>query len=75
LAVLKRMKFGAKAERYSPEQASLRKEAVETDIEALTCELDGIAQGVVPTGGHLCPHRHGAATLHAGPVGCRLSMP
>lgn len=43
MAVLKRMKFGAKAERYSPEQASLLEEAVEADLEALACELDGHA--------------------------------
>ena len=45
MAVLKRMKFGAKAERYSAEQASLLQEAVETDLEALACELDCLVPG------------------------------
>ena len=45
MAVLKRMKFGAKAERYSPEQISLLEEAVEADLEALASEMDRLAPG------------------------------
>ena len=40
MAVLKRLKFAAKSEAYSPGQRSLLEEAIDTDIAAIEGELD-----------------------------------
>ena len=40
MAVLKRLKFAAKSEAYSPEQRSLLEEAIDADIAAIEGELD-----------------------------------
>lgn len=40
MAVLKRLKFAATSERFSPEQASLLEEAIDEDIEAVTREVE-----------------------------------
>jgi transposase len=40
MAVLKRLKFSAKSEAYSPEQRSLLEEAIDADIAAIEGELD-----------------------------------
>ncbi len=42
MAVLKRLKFAAKSEAYSPEQRSLLEEAIDADIAALDGELDKV---------------------------------
>jgi len=39
MAVLKRLKFAATSERFSPEQKSLLSEAIDEDLEALACEI------------------------------------
>jgi transposase len=40
MAVLKRLKFAAKSEAYSPEQRSLLEEAIEADIAAIAGQID-----------------------------------
>ena len=40
MAVLKRLKFAATSERFSPEQASLLEEAIDEDIEDVTREVE-----------------------------------
>jgi transposase len=40
MAVLKRLKFAATSERYSPEQKSLLEEAIDEDLEALSREVE-----------------------------------
>jgi len=49
MAVLKRLKFAAKSEAYSPEQRSLLEEAIDADISAIEGELDK-AKGKPATG-------------------------
>ena len=49
MAVLKRLKFAAKSEAYSPEQRSLLEEAIDADIAAIDGELDK-AKGKPPAG-------------------------
>ncbi len=49
MAVLKRLKFAAKSEAYSPEQRSLLEEAIDADIAAIEGELDK-AKGKPPAG-------------------------
>jgi transposase len=49
MAVLKRLKFAAKSESYSPEQRSLLEEAIDADIAAIEGELDK-AKGKLATG-------------------------
>ena len=49
MAVLKRLKFAAKSEGYSPEQRSLLEEAIDADISAIEGELDK-AKGKPATG-------------------------
>ena len=40
MAVLKRLKFAAKSEHFSPEQRSLLEETIDTDLAAAQAELD-----------------------------------
>ncbi len=42
MAVLKRLKFAAKSEAYSPEQRSLLEESIDADIAAIEGELDKV---------------------------------
>ena len=49
MAVLKRLKFSAKSEAYSPEQRSLLEEAIDADLAAIEGELDK-AKGKPATG-------------------------
>jgi transposase len=49
MAVLKRLKFAAQSEAYSPEQRSLLEEAIDADIAAIEGELDK-AKGKPPAG-------------------------
>ena len=51
MAMLKRLKFAAKSETYSPEQRSLLEEAIDADIAAIEGELDK-AKGKPATGDH-----------------------
>ena len=51
MAVLKRLKFAAKSEAYSPEQRSLLEEAIDADIAAIESELDKVKVNGKPTVG------------------------
>src|SRR5213075_2779169 len=42
MAVLKRLKFAATSERFSPEQKSLLEEAIDEDLEALAREVERV---------------------------------
>ena len=47
-ALLKRMKFAAQSERFNPEQKSLLEDEIETDLAAVTTEIDALAQAQTP---------------------------
>ena len=42
-AVLKRLKFAAQSERFSPEQRSLLEESLDVDLQAVAEELESLA--------------------------------
>ena len=42
-AVLKRLKFAAQSERFSPEQRSLLEESLDADLQAVAEELEALA--------------------------------
>ena len=48
-ALLKRMKFAAQSERFSPEQKSLLDDEIEADLAAVASEIDGLSQAQTPT--------------------------
>ena len=48
-ALLKRMKFAAQSERFSPEQKSLLEDEIEADLAAVASEIDALAQAQTPT--------------------------
>jgi transposase len=48
-ALLKRMKFAAQSERFSPEQKSLLEDEIEADLAAVATEIDALAQAQTPT--------------------------
>jgi transposase len=58
MAVLKRLKFAATSERFSPEQKSLLEEAIDEDIEALTKEVEGLVPETKGNGDKGQPKRH-----------------
>jgi transposase len=47
-ALLKRMKFAAQSERFSPEQKSLIEDEIEADLAAVVSEIDALAQTQTP---------------------------
>jgi transposase len=47
-ALLKRLKFAAQSERFSPEQKSLLDDEIEADLAAVDTEIDALAQGQTP---------------------------
>ena len=47
-ALLKRMKFAAQSERFSPEQKSLLDDEIEADLAAVASEIDALAQTQAP---------------------------
>jgi transposase len=47
-ALLKRMKFAAQSERFSPEQKSLLEDEIEADLAAVATEIDALAQAQAP---------------------------
>jgi len=47
-ALLKRMKFAAQSERFSPEQKSLLEDEIEADLAAVASEIDALAQAQTP---------------------------
>ena len=47
-ALLKRMKFAAQSERFSPEQKSLLEDEIEADLAAVASEIDALAQTQTP---------------------------
>lgn len=48
-ALLRRMKFAAQSERFSPEQKSLLEDEIEADLAAVASEIDALAQAQTPT--------------------------
>jgi len=48
MAVLKRLKFAATSERFSPEQKSLLDDEIEADLAAVASEIDALAQTQAP---------------------------
>ena len=57
LAVLKRLKFAAKSEHYTPEQRSLLEETLDADIAAAEKELAGAGEGDKPKADKQAPKR------------------
>ena len=47
-ALLKRMKFAAQSERFSPEQKSLLEDDIEADLQAVASEMDALSQTLTP---------------------------
>ena len=47
-ALLKRMKFAAQSERFSPEQKSLLEDEIKADLAAVASEIDALAQTQTP---------------------------
>ena len=47
-ALLKRMKFAAQSERFSPEQKSLLEDDIEADLQAVASEMDALSQTQTP---------------------------
>ncbi len=47
-ALLKRMKFAAQSERFTPEQKSLLEEEIEADLAAVATEIDALQEAQVP---------------------------
>ncbi|GHC98317.1 hypothetical protein GCM10007320_53890 [Pseudorhodoferax aquiterrae] len=64
MAVLKRLKFAASAERFSLEQRSLLQEAIDEDLQALEREVDKLQS---PAGEKQTPEAPGAAGPPATP--------
>jgi len=48
-ALLRRMKFAAQSERFSPEQKSLLEDEIEADLAAVASQIDALAQVQTPT--------------------------
>jgi transposase len=57
MAVLKRLKFAAASERFSPEQRSLLEEAIDEDLQALEREVGKLQQPAKPAGEKQTPKR------------------
>jgi len=57
MAVLKRLKFAAKSEHYTPEQRSLLEETIDADLAALQAELDKVLSREKATGEKKQPKR------------------
>ena len=57
MAVLKRLKFAASSERFDPEQRSLLQEELETDLEAVSKEIEALSPPAADTDEKKVPKR------------------
>jgi hypothetical protein len=58
MAVLKRLKFAANSKRFSPEQKSLLKDAIDEDLEALAREVERVVPPAKDSREKRQPKRH-----------------
>ena len=65
-AVLKRLKFAAKSESYSPEQKSLIEETLDTDLAALAVVIEALTPRKPPEDKRCPSARSSRPTCHAG---------
>jgi len=56
-AVLKRLKFAAQSERFSPEQKDLLEETLEADLQAVSEEIEQLKPAAAPSGERSQPKR------------------